>query len=78
MASSPIYITFLVCYILILIGALNWGLYAINPSWNLVSVALPATAVGTAFRNVIYFLIATAAVVATVLSFSNTGAIFAA
>ena len=65
---------FIICLVLIIIGGLNWGLYAIDPSYNLVSALFGTTMVA----STVYLLIAVAAITAVLLSLTNQSDIYSA
>ena len=71
---SAVKIIFFICVVLLIIGGLNWGLYAINPSADLVAM-IAGTSV---FAKIIYALIAAAAVVVSIMSFTNTADVYSA
>lgn len=45
-----------IAFILIIVGALNWGLVGINPNWNVVAM------LGDAVSQVVYILVGIAAI----------------
>ena len=49
-----------IAFILVVVGALNWGLVGINPSWNVVSALLGAW---PSVMNVVYILVGVSALV---------------
>ncbi len=50
---------------LVIIGGLNWGLYALNPSYNLVSILLGWMPI---LEKVVYVVVALAAIYLAVLT----------
>ncbi len=47
-------------WVLVIVGALNWGLVGINPGWNLVEILLGTWPMAT---KVVYILVGLSAVV---------------
>jgi len=44
----------MVAFVLVVVGALNWGLVGLNPSWNVVGMVLGGT---PALLQVVYVLV---------------------
>lgn len=54
-------VLFQICFVLVLIGALNWGLYALSPSNDLVQAIFPSL---PAVRTILYGLIGLSSIIA--------------
>lgn len=64
--SKAVKITFILSVVLLIVGGLNWGLYAISPSYNIVDMLLGGpSGIGS---RIVYALVAFAALLAAILS----------
>jgi uncharacterized membrane protein YuzA (DUF378 family) len=58
---------FQICFVLMIIGCLNWGLIVMDPDNNLVKNLFPETSL---IRNIIYSFICIASIIAAYIWFS--------
>ena len=65
---------FTIAFVPVIIGALNWGLVGIDPSYNLIEKLFDGDKGNNpTIRKVIYIVVGVAAVVATYLSLQYAG-----
>ena len=72
MANAAL-VVYYILLALLFIGGLNWGLYAISPSANVVEAIF---GMGSVVSKVIFVLVALAALAAIILTFASNSNIF--
>ena len=78
MSSNANQSAFMVAFVLVIIGALNWGLVGINPEYNLIETLFPTDkGSNPTIRKYIYISVGIAAIVAAYLSLQYQGDICA-
>lgn len=75
MSSNTNKLVFQISFILIIVGALNWGLYAMDPSQDLIASLFPDSggANNATIRKYIYYAVAAAGLVAGYMWMNYSG-----
>lgn len=75
MSSNTNKLVFQISFVLIIVGALNWGLYAMDPSQDLIASLFPDSggSNNATIRKYIYYAVAVAGLVAGYMWLNYSG-----
>lgn len=73
MATNVTQVFFIIFLVFLVVGGLNWGLYAIDPSYNLVDMLFGS---GSILAKLVYAVVAISAIAVVALSIATPSKIY--